>query len=335
MIYSKKQIQTLKKQIDEAEHIVIIQAEHVDADSMGSSMGLESAFTALGKKVTLFCYDVVPDYLKHIPGWDRVTDELPAYDLAVLVDSATLNQLEKTWSKHKGEIMNRPLICIDHHNSVTGQLEGENITLLVDENAGASGQQVVELARELDWHIDAEAAYALAAAIKADTVNLSTYKTTARTFDAMGYLVNCGADLEKLRYNIEQTSSIMPKDLPLKATALARTQFFKNDRIAITYFTQEEYESLGNETLVIERMKQDLRMLRGVDISVTITERKGYSNASMRANVDVARVTAEHFGGGGHDRAASCRFADATHEDVIEQIVPVISGFIDEHEATQ
>lgn len=332
MTYTKKQIQDLKKQIDDAQHILIMQAEHVDADSLGSSMGLESALVALGKKVTLFCHDGVPDYLKHIPGWDRVTDELPTYDLAILVDSSTLNQLEKTWSKYKGEIMNRPLICIDHHDSTTSRLEGENVTLLVDEKAGASGQQVVELARELDWHIDEEAAYALASAIKADTMNLSTYKTTPRTFDAMGYLVERGADLEKLRYNIEQTSSILPKDLPLKATALGRTQFFKNERIAITYFTREEYESLGNENLVIERMKQDLRMVRGVDVSVTITERKGYSNASMRANVDVARVTAEHFGGGGHDRAASCRFSDVTHEEVIEQIVPVISGFIDEYE---
>lgn len=333
MTYTSEQLEYLKTRIDEAEHIVIMQAEHVDADSLGSSLGLESALTDMGKTVTMFCYDPVPSYLQHLPGWDRVTAELPdTYGLALMVDSSTMNQMEKTWSKYKGTIRKRPLICIDHHASTTGQLEGDNITFLVDETAGASGQQVVELARQFDWHIDADAAYALASAIKADTVNLATRKTTSRTFDAMGYLVDCGADLELLRYNIEQSSSLPPGDLPLKAAALQRTQFFKDNRIAITYFTREEYESLGDDQLVIERMKQDLRMIKGVDISVTITERNGYSNASMRANIGVARQTAEHFGGGGHDRAASCRFFDVGHEEVIERIVPVISGFIDEHE---
>ncbi len=333
MIYTQEQLDDFKQHVDQAEHVVVVQAEHVDADSLGSSLGLESALTDLGKTVTMFCHDDVPPYLHHMPGWDRVTNELPdTYDVAILVDSSTLNQLEKTWSKHKGTILNRPLFCIDHHASTTGQLEGENITLLIDEEAGASSQQIVELAREFDWHIDAEAAYGLAAGIKADTVNLSTKNTTSRTFAAMGYLVDRGADLELLRYNIEQSNSLSPSEIPLKATALQRAQFFDDNRIAITYFTQEEYNGLGDDQLVIERMKQDLRMIKGVDISVTITERNGYSNASMRANLDVARKTAEHFGGGGHDRAASCRFPDVTHEQVIEEIVPVISEYIDEED---
>lgn len=334
MNYTQEQLQTLQRMIEEANHIVVMQAETVDADSLGSSLGLEAALTALGKQVTLFCKDAIPAYLQHLPGWDRVVADLPnEYDLAILVDSATLSQLERTWSEHKGTIMKRPLVCLDHHSSQTNLLEGENITFMIDDTAGACGQQVTELAQYFDWEIDVEAAYALASAIKADTVNLSTKKVTDRTFGAMGFLVNQGADLEKLRYNIELNSSLPPKDVPLKAQALARTQFFKDNQIAITYFTQEEHEALGDERLVIEQMKQALRMIRGVLVSVTITERKGYSNASMRADIDIARQTAEFFGGGGHDRAASCRFFDAKHEEVIEQIVPKISELIDVHQA--
>ncbi|PSO43026.1 hypothetical protein BRC19_03170 [Candidatus Saccharibacteria bacterium QS_5_54_17] len=333
MRYTRAQLDDFKRGVDEAEHVALVQPERIDADSLGSSLGLESALTDLNKTVTMFCYDDVPPYLQHLPGWDRVTNQLPGtYDMAIVVDSATLSQLEKTWAQYKGTIMNRPLYCIDHHRSTAGQLEGDNVGLLVDEEAGASAQQIVELAREFDWYIDAEAAYSLAAGIKADTVNLSTKKTTSRTFSAMGYLVDRGADLELLRYNIEQSNSLDPESLPLKATALQRTRFFKDNRIAITYFTREEYNSLGDDQLVIERMKHDLRALSGVDISVTITERNGYSNASMRANLDVAGKTADHFGGGGHDRAASCRFPDVGHEEVIEEIVPVISGYIDEQD---
>lgn len=334
MKYTQQQLDKFKTAVEEAEHIMVLQAERIDADSLGSSLGLEATLTKLGKQVTLFAYDEVPTYLRHMPGWDRVTSHMPnSYDIGILVDSSTINQLERTWADHKGTITNRPLFCLDHHASTTGQLDGDNIILMVDDQAGASGQQVTELVQHFGWEIDPDGAYALASAIKADTVNLATKKVSADTFAAMGYLVEQGADLELLRYNIEQSSSITPADLPLKAAALSRVQFFKDDRIAITYFTQDEYESLGEDQLVIERMKQELRMLKGVDVSVTITERSGYSNASMRANIDVARKTAEHFGGGGHDRAASCRFFDVDHEGVIEEIVPKLSELIDEQTA--
>lgn len=336
MNYTQHQLDDFCGRIDQAEHIVVMQAESIDADSLGSSLGLESILLDLGKTVTLFAYNEIPSYLRHIPGWDRVTDQLPNdYDLAILVDSAAKSQMERTWAEYKGTITNRPLICIDHHASENGQLEGENITFLIDDTAAASGQQVVELAREFDWRIDAEAAYALASAIKADTVNLSTHHVTSRTFAAMGYLVDRGADLDRMRRNFEEINNISPAELPLKATALGRTQFFKDNRIAITYFTREEVESLGDDKLVVEQMKQGLRMLKGVDISVTITERKDHSSASMRANLDIARKTAEYFGGGGHDRAANCRFADITHEEVIDRIVPVISEHIDEEDAIE
>lgn len=335
MNYTHAQLDALENAVSAAEHVLILQPERIDADSLGSSLGLESALTHMHKRVTMFAYDTVPDYLHHMPGWDRVQSDMPSdYDAAILVDSSTLNQLEQTWADHKGTILNRPLFCIDHHDSETAQLEGENITLLVDPSAAASGQQVAELAQHFGWHIDADAAYALASAIKADTVNLAVRKVSSATFAAMGFLVECGADLELLRYNIEQSGSILPKDIPLKAQALQRVQFFHDEQIAVTYFTQEEYETLGDDQLVIERMKQDLRMIRGVLVSVTITERNGYANASMRANIDVARAAAEHFGGGGHDRAASCRFFETDHEGVIAELVPKLKELLNEQQTT-
>ncbi|MEX0748596.1 MAG: DHH family phosphoesterase [Candidatus Saccharimonadales bacterium] len=317
--------------LDEASHVVVMQAEHIDADSLGSSLGLEAALTKLGKQVTLYCHDEVPSYLKHFPGQDRVTQNLPGkYDLAILVDSSTHSQIERTWSEHKAALSRRPFVCIDHHVSTNNQINGANVLLLLDDTAGASGQQVVELAQHYGWELDAEAAYVLAAAIKSDTVNLSTRYTSAATFRAMAYLVEQGVDLEELRLNVEKVSSIPATQLHLRAEVLARTSFFKDNQIAVTYFTAEEYKLLSEDKLLIERTKHELRTLQEVEIAVVITERKGYSNASMRANVGVARLTAEHFGGGGHDKAASCRFENATHTEVTEAIVPVIERLLDE-----
>lgn len=331
MIYNDQDLNAFKEYVDTAKHILVLQAEHIDADSLGSSLGLEQLLEDQGKKVTMFCIDKVPDYLKHLPGWDRVTDELPdKFDITILVDSATANQLEKTLQRHKNVLVKKPFIMIDHHASRTGRIEFASLDLC-DDTAGASGQQVTEIARHFGWPIDSDSAYALAAAIKADTVNLSTESTSKRTFEAMGYLVENGLDLESLRHNFEQTQSIEPAHVALRGSVLKRAQFFHDDQIAISYYTEEEYKSLGEETLLVEKTKHDLRVVKGVAISVTITERKGYSNASMRANLPVARSVAEHFEGGGHDRAASCRFFNAGHDEVIKKMVPVITKYIDQH----
>lgn len=333
MNYDATALLQFKELIDKAKHVVIIQAERIDADSLGSSIGLEAALMHAGVKTTLYCYNEVPSYLRHIPGWDRVTNELPNhFDISILVDSSTTNQLERTWAEHKKPLLNKPFVCIDHHMSETGRVEGENVLYLIDKQAGASSQQVVELTRHFGWNIDKDSAYALASGIKADTVNLSTKQTTAATFTAMAYLVEQGADLESLRAAIEKTSSIPADQLHLRGEVLKRTQFFRDNTIAFTYFTAEECDLLSEDKLLIEKMKHELRTLQEVEISIVITEKSGYSNASMRANIDVARLVAEHFGGGGHDRAASCRFEDMTHEGVIEKMTPVLEEKMDAYD---
>ena len=333
MNYDETALNEFKQLIDNAKHVLIIQAERVDADSLGSSLGLEAALMHAGVETTLYCYNEVPSYLRHMPGWDRVTNELPSsFDISILVDSSTTNQLERTWAEHKKPLLSKPFVCIDHHMSETGRIEGDNVHYLIDKQAGASSQQIVELARHFEWQIDKDSAYALASGIKADTVNLSTKQTTADTFMAMAYLVEQGADLESLRAAIEKTSSIPASQLHLRGEVLQRTQFFRDNTIAFTYFTAAECDALSEDKLLIEKMKHELRTLQEVEISIVITEKSGYSNASMRANIDVARLVAEHFGGGGHDRAASCRFEDATHEQVIEKMTPILHAKMDEHD---
>lgn len=323
MSYAAKDLQQFKSLINAADHVVVLQAEHVDNDSLGSALGLENLLTDLGKQVTLYSADEVPAYLKHVSGWDRVISDLPAkFDLSILVDSATTQQLDKTLSQHRGALSKRPFIIIDHHGSATGSIDFATLRL-IDNRAGASSQQIVELAEHFKWHFDSEAAYALAAGIKADTVNLSTINTTGATMRAMATLVDSGVDLERLRLNIEANSALPQGQVALRSLALKRARFFVKGKVAITYFTQAEYESLGDNPLVVEKVKHDLRTVQGVALSITITERGEYANASMRANLPVARSVAEHFGGGGHDKAASCRFTKTATADIIKLMVPV------------
>ena len=51
--------------------VLILQPENPDGDSVASSLALEEIFGDLGKKVVIYSYVHIPDYLKYIQGSDR------------------------------------------------------------------------------------------------------------------------------------------------------------------------------------------------------------------------------------------------------------------------
>ena len=80
----------IKQLVDDAQKIVIIQADNPDADSLGSSLPLEHILGDLGKSVYLYCGVDIPGYLRYVDGWDRVLSELPStFDLSIIVDAST------------------------------------------------------------------------------------------------------------------------------------------------------------------------------------------------------------------------------------------------------
>ena len=77
----------LQELVDTANHVVVIQADNPDADSLASALALEAWLENQNKKVSLFCGVDMPSYLKFIPGWDRIHNALAnTFDLAILVD---------------------------------------------------------------------------------------------------------------------------------------------------------------------------------------------------------------------------------------------------------
>lgn len=314
--YTKKQLDTFKQYIDDSRHVVVVQPERIDPDSMGSALALRQILSDLGKQVTLYASDVIPPYVQHFPGWKDITDQLPAeFDLTIIVDTGSATQFKQTLSDHQDELARRPFVVIDHHpNRETMPFE----TLeLIDNTAGASGQQVVELARFFGWDITADSAYGLAAAIMADTLGLTTPTVTSATAAAVAYCIEHGADMEQLRFNVEAAEALPVKLFPLKLDILQRTQFLAEDRIAITYMTQAEFQRLESDELLMDQVKHELRQLNPVDVAVLVSERGEDYKVSMRANVPVAGPVATRMGGGGHDKAAGFFTKAPSLEDAV------------------
>src|SRR6266508_434019 len=86
--------------LDAAQRVVVLQADNPDGDSLGSALALEQILGDMGKEPILYCGVDIPSYLRYLPGWDRVTRDLPGqFDASIIVDTGAdslFENLEKS-----------------------------------------------------------------------------------------------------------------------------------------------------------------------------------------------------------------------------------------------
>jgi phosphoesterase RecJ-like protein len=183
--------------IEAARRIVILQADNPDGDSLGSALALEQILHDMGKEPLLYCGVDIPSYLSYLPGWDRVSRELPQqFDAAIIVDTSAdslFAQLEKTGQK--GWVAAKPVILLDHH-AVETTITFANV--ICNKAVVATGELIYELAQQLSWPLSVTAQEMLVSAIMADSLGLTTEATTARSIHIVGEMVEGGVSIAAL-----------------------------------------------------------------------------------------------------------------------------------------
>src|ERR1017187_4885750 len=133
----------IKSIIDNGQHLVIIQADNPDADSLGSSLALEHILGDLGKQVSLYCGIDMPTYIRYLSGWDRVNKDLPKqFDASIIVDASTYTLLEKL--QNSGQlswVAARPSVILDHHAIVEHRLDFAKV-VINDSGVWSTGELV-------------------------------------------------------------------------------------------------------------------------------------------------------------------------------------------------
>lgn len=306
-----KQIQEI---VDASNHLVILQADNPDGDSLGSALALEAIFSEMGKRVSLVCAIDMPAHLKYLPGWDRVMKQVPqSFDTTIIVDTSTetlfdVGKLDRgfEWIKTK------PVIVIDHHTESNGI---SFATVSVVKPVVATSELIHEIAIELKWPLPVDACEMLAVSIMSDSLGLTTSSTTPSSFRVMADLVERGVDLAKLdaaRRELMKKEQIL---IPYKGELLQRVTFDGNGRIAsivVPWKEIEQYSSLYNPTMLVI---DDMRMTIGVKIAVGYkVYADGKITAKIRCNFGspIANDLAVQFGGGGHPYAAGFKILDKT-----------------------
>ena len=296
------------KQIDDiisaAKSIVIVQADNPDGDSLASSLALEQILHEMGKEPHLYCGIDIPDYLKHLKGWDRVVKDIPAkFDASIIVDTSAIVLLEKLeQSGQRGWVASKPVVVLDHHADVPCDIPYATV-VVNDNDAVATGEVIYKLASQLNWMLNLQAKTCVASSILSDSLGLSSEGTTAETYRIMADLIDGGVDrpaLEEARRALTKMPEVIFR---YKAKLIERTELEADGRIAIVSIPQEElieYSPLYNPAPLIQI---DMLQTEGVGIAIVLKNYKdGKVTGSIRCGygVKIAAALAEHFGGGGH-----------------------------------
>ena len=321
--------------IEGAQTIVIIQADNPDTDSLASALALESILGGLGKTVHLYCGVDLPGYLHYLPGWGRVSRDLPKqFDASVIVDTASdslLAQLERSGAK--GWVAARPAIVLDHHKT---QATINFAQVIYSSTAVATGEIIYELSTQLGWPLDAAAKDLVAMAILSDSLGLMSESTSPRTIRIIAELVEGGVNLPQLESARRATMKREPELIAYKGKLLQRVEFAAKGRLALVSIPWEEierYSPLYNPSMLVI---DDMRLAKGTEVAIAFKiYRDGKITAKIRCNYGwgIADKLAEHFGGGGHPLASGFKIIDGRpYEDIKAEATRIAGEMLDKLE---
>ncbi|MEO7904890.1 MAG: DHH family phosphoesterase [Candidatus Saccharimonadales bacterium] len=322
-----------KTLIDDAQKIIIIQAENPDGDSLGSSLALEEILGDLGKDVVMYCPVEIPKYMRYIQGWDRVVTQFDVHaDLAIIVDTAAdvliTKVLETPGVRHFLE--SHPVLVIDHHTTASN-LSFDH-TMLSDA-AVATSEVIYGLTTDAGWTINKQAAENMLVAILSDSLGLSTQNVTPNTYFVAGKLTELGAkaaDIEERRREFMKKS---PEILAYKGELISRIEYLLDGKLAIVHIPWEDIQKYSDQYNPSVLVLDEMRLVEGVEIGVAIkTYPDGKITGKLRANTPVAEQIAGFFGGGGHKYAAGFR-AYEDYDTIVAELVTATDKALHDYDA--
>ncbi len=307
-----KRYQNFINIINSSERIVIVQADNPDADSLGSAIALESILHSMDKNVSLYCGVDIPDYLKYMTAWSRVSAELPNnYDCLIIVDASSDSLLEKLYAD-KNYTNNGTTLVLDHHASVQDQIEAQII--INEPGVSSTGELIYKLFSSLNIEIPIEAVESILAAIMGDTQGLSNSLAIPDTYRVVANIIEAGVDRSALEEARRNYSKMTEDVFRYKAKLIERTELFINNSLAIVKVTYDEIVTYSPKYNPVALIQFDMLQIEGVKVAIVFkTYNDGKITAAIRANSGspIAGKIATKFGGGGHDYASGFKIIDS------------------------
>jgi bifunctional oligoribonuclease and PAP phosphatase NrnA len=326
-----EKIQDFREYLKIPRKTVILTHFKPDADALGSSLGLAHYLKKKGHIVTVITPSDYPDFISWMPGnkdvmiYQKEKSEKSARlinqaDLIFCLDFSCLNRINDL-----GEMVRKSAakkVLIDHH------LEPERFADFEqwDDTAASTAELVFKLVADLGDKdlIDADIADCLYAGIMTDTGSFRHSNTSHQVFQIASELVAHGANPYKVSKLIYDTNSI--ERLRLMGYVLSeKLQVLPEYRTAYIVLSAEELKRYGSQTGDTEGLVNYGLSIKGVKLSVLISDRKENIKLSLRSlgNFSVNEMARAHFEGGGHRNAAGGQ-TTLTLEQTVKKFLDIL-----------
>jgi phosphoesterase RecJ-like protein len=296
---NSKNLKKLDEFVEKSNKIAIVAHADPDGDSIGSIMALREILKTKGKDVDFFINGEIPFNYKFIKDLDKasLSYKEKKYDLFFALDSSDEERLAD-----KVDIMknSKKTICIDHHKTNKGYC---NVNI-IEPDFSSTGELIYEIFKTLKYEINEKAAENIFIAIITDTGKFIYDNAGYKTFENVSELLKLNINKNEIVKNLYSSE---PKNIfKLKADVFNSTEFFMEDKVALSCLFKENLKKYKLSLKDIDGLVERLRDIENVEISILIKElEENTYKISMRSlgNSDVSKVC-ETFGGGGHKNAA-------------------------------
>ncbi len=273
-----------------------------DADAVGSMLAFGEILKALGKDVTLFSSDRVPDALAFLSDPYEIVSavsDTDHYDGTFIVDTAARDLLPKDFPAAE---VTGPLVTIDHHGMFQRFADYD----VRDVNAASTGMILITLAPLLGVRaLPPASANALYASILADTAGFRLPSTNAALLRAAADLIDLGAEPAKVARHVFEEWPY--ERLMLLREALESIQLHFDGKFALMTVSKKMIEAVGATSEMTEGFVNYGRRLKGVKVAGLLWEKteRDLVKLSLRSSLEFdAAMAARRLGGGGHRCAA-------------------------------
>jgi tRNA nucleotidyltransferase (CCA-adding enzyme) len=237
----------------------------------------------------------------------------------ILVDTRQVSRIGKF-----SAVLSMPGLEIhiyDHHPSSSEDLHG---SLEVISEVGATVTLLLEILQKKGIEITPDEATVMILGIYEDTGNLTFPSTREEDFQAAGYLVRKGANLNIL-------SNVITKELTAEQIFLlndliqsATRYSFHGIDVVIAEASVDRY--IGDIAVLVHKLK-DMENLDVLFVLVRMEDRIYLIGRSRLEEVNVSEIASE-FGGGGHPTAASATVKGITLIEAHDRLVRTLNEMV-------
>jgi len=290
---------------------VILTHEQSDFDALAAALGAhlmnETAHAVLPRRMNRNVRAFLTLYGAELPFVDVRDLPQEPIETVTLVDTQSMITL-------KGMGRNTRVQVVDHHQLRPDLPEDWNIRI---EQVGACTTLFVEGLREHNGDLNPIQATLLMLGIYEDTGSLSYTSTTPRDVRAAAALLEQGASLQIMSRYLNPPLTDEQRRIYNHLLSTASRHTFQGQVVLVA---RANAEDMSDEISTIAHKLRDLLDPDALFLVVQTTEGIRLVARSMTDTIDVAKV-AEHFGGGGHERAAAALIRPKTAQDETGEMV--------------